>query len=184
MPSANGELTMPGRVDRVTKPAISAPSSPVRAASTQALGLPTWLKTPAARRFAPGPVRRPGPGQIPPRAAPSVGSSTGREHLHQPGDDRVPQRVQLVIAGRPGLDEGRHTIGAAAVHAVQHRAVQVDVQVGGGSEALDQRDGAAVAFVASEPNAIAGSIALGLSLCGMRQFNRQSGFAARCDPGG
>ena len=38
MPSANGELTMPGRVDRVTKPAISAPSSPVRAASTQALG--------------------------------------------------------------------------------------------------------------------------------------------------
>ena len=31
----------------------------------------------------------------------------------QPGDDRVQQRVQLVVAGRTGVDEYRHAIGAA-----------------------------------------------------------------------
>ena len=36
-----------------------------------------------------------------------------REHLHQPGDDRVQQRVQFVVAGRPGCDEHRHAMGAA-----------------------------------------------------------------------
>ena len=37
-------------------------------------------------------------------------------------------RVQFVVAGRTGLDEHRHAIGAAPVHPVQHQAVQVNVQ--------------------------------------------------------
>jgi len=44
-----------------------------------------------------------------------------------------------------------YAIDAAAVHAVQHQAVQVDVEIGGRPEALDQRDGAALAFVGDEP---------------------------------
>ncbi len=39
--------------------------------------------------------------------------AVAREHLHQPGDDRVQQRVQFVVCGRTGFDEHRHTIGAA-----------------------------------------------------------------------
>ena len=60
------------------------------------------------------------------------------------------QRVQLAVGGRTHLDEGRRAIGAAAVHAIQHQAVQVDVEVGRRLEALDQRDGAAVALVGLE----------------------------------
>ena len=37
-----------------------------------------------------------------------------------------------------------------AVHAVQHQAVQVDVEVGRGSETLDQRDGAALTLVGAQ----------------------------------
>jgi hypothetical protein len=77
-----------------------------------------------------------------------------REYLHEPGDDGLQQRVQLVVGGRIRLDEGRRAIGAAAVHPVQQQTVQVDVEVGGGSEALDQRDGAALAFVDAEPGAV------------------------------
>jgi hypothetical protein len=73
-----------------------------------------------------------------------------REHLHQPGDDRLQQRAQLVVGGRTRLDEGWCAIGAAPVHAVQHQAVQVDVQVGGRAKTLDQRHGTAVAFVGFE----------------------------------
>ena len=65
-----------------------------------------------------------------------------REHLYQPGDDRLQQRVQFVVGGPTGLDEHRHAIGAAPVHPVQNQAVQMSVQVSGGPEALDQRDGA------------------------------------------
>jgi len=66
----------------------------------------------------------------------------------------VQQRVQFDVAGRSGLDEHRQAIAAAPAHPVQHPAVQVDVQVGGSAEALDQRDSAAVALFAFEPNAI------------------------------
>jgi hypothetical protein len=37
-----------------------------------------------------------------------------------------------------------------SVHAVQHQAVQVDVEVGGRAKALDQRDRAAVGLVGLE----------------------------------
>ena len=74
-----------------------------------------------------------------------------REHLHQPGDDGLQQRVQFVVGGRIRLNEGRRTIGVAAVHPVQYQTVQVDVEVGGRAKALDQRDGAAVTFVSLEP---------------------------------
>ena len=77
-----------------------------------------------------------------------------REQLHQPGDDRLQQRVQLVVGGRVRLDERRRAVGAAPVHPVQHQAVQVDVEVGRRAEALDQRDGAAVAFVGLEPGSL------------------------------
>nr|WP_234413820.1 hypothetical protein [Ideonella sp. A 288] len=81
----------------------------------------------------------------------STSTPPAREQLHQPGDERLQQRVQLVVSGRGHLDEGRHAVATAPVHAVQHQAVQVDVEVGGRAEALDQRDGAAVAFVGLEP---------------------------------
>jgi hypothetical protein len=74
-----------------------------------------------------------------------------REHLYQPLDHGLQQRMQLVVGGRSRLDEGRRAIDAAAVHPVQHQTVQVDVEVGSGSEALDQRDGATVAFFGLEP---------------------------------
>ena len=77
-----------------------------------------------------------------------------REHLHEPGYDGLQQRVQSLVGGRIGLNEGRRTICVAAVHPVQHQTVQVDVQVGSGSEALDQRDGAAVAFVGAQPGIV------------------------------
>jgi hypothetical protein len=48
------------------------------------------------------------------------------------------QRVQLVVGGCIHLDELQSAIRAEPVYAVQHQAVQVDVQVGG-------QDGAAQA---------------------------------------
>jgi hypothetical protein len=74
-----------------------------------------------------------------------------REQLHQPGDERLQQRVQFVVGGRIHLDEARHANVAAPVHAVQHQAVQMDIQVGRRAKALDERDGAAVAFVGLQP---------------------------------
>jgi hypothetical protein len=74
-----------------------------------------------------------------------------REHLHEPGDDGVQQCIELVVGRRTRLDETGHAIGVAAVHAVQHQAVKVNVEVGGGPEAQDQRDSATVAFVSGEP---------------------------------
>jgi hypothetical protein len=41
--------------------------------------------------------------------------ASAREHLHQPGDDDLQQRVQLAFGGRIRLDEGRRVIGAAAI---------------------------------------------------------------------
>ena len=59
-------------------------------------------------------------------------------------------RLQRFIGWRGYIDEDRGVVGTASVHAVQHQAVQVDVEVGGRAEALDQRDGAAVGFVGLE----------------------------------
>ena len=54
--------------------------------------------------------------------------------------------MQLVVGGRTHLDEDWYAIGTAPANTVEHQAMQVDVEVGG-PEALDQHDGAAVAFV-------------------------------------
>ena len=70
--------------------------------------------------------------------------ASAREHLHEPGKDGLQQRVQFLVGGRAGFDGAKHDIGTAVVHAVQHQAVQMDVEVGGRAEALYQRDGAAV----------------------------------------
>jgi hypothetical protein len=56
----------------------------------------------------------------------------------------VQHRLQCLVGWRGYLDEFRRAVSAAPAHAVQHQAVQVDVEVGSGPEALDQRDGAAV----------------------------------------
>jgi len=62
-------------------------------------------------------------------------------------DLQRPERAGLI---RIGLDEYRPAI-SAPVHAVQHQAVQVDVEkIGRRPKALDQRDRAAVGFVGLE----------------------------------
>ena len=101
-------------------------------ASAAALGDGCRLQWPQGARFVPVSVGVSQPGL--PHLLDQ--NAVAREHLHQSGDDRAQQRVQFVVAGRTGLDEHRHAIGAAPVHPVQHQAVQVDVQVGGGAEAL------------------------------------------------
>jgi hypothetical protein len=50
------------------------------------------------------------------------------EQLHRAGDDLVQQRLQRFIGRRGRLCEGRLAVAAASVYAVQHRAVQVDVE--------------------------------------------------------
>ena len=59
-----------------------------------------------------------------------------REQLQDAGDDLVQHGLQRLIGRRSHLDEDRVAFGAP-VHAVQHQAVQVDVQVGSRPEALD-----------------------------------------------
>jgi hypothetical protein len=58
----------------------------------------------------------------------SVMTSPAREPLHQPGDDCRQQRVQRLLGGCGRLDELRYPVGVAAVHPVQHQAMQMDVQ--------------------------------------------------------
>ena len=65
----------------------------------------------------------------------------------------VQQRLQRFIGGCGYLDEDRLTVGAP-VHAVRHQAVQVDVEVGSGTKALDQRDRAAVGLFGPQPGLI------------------------------
>lgn len=88
---------------------------------------------------------QPGPARVLDRHAPA------REHPHEPGRDGVQQRIEPVVGRRTRLDETVPAIGTAAVQAVQEQAVQVDVQVGGVTETLDQRDRATVAFISEEP---------------------------------
>ena len=65
----------------------------------------------------------------------------------------VQQRLQRFIGGCAYLDEDRLTLGAP-VHAIQHQAVQVDVEVGGRAKPLDQRDRAAVGLLGLESGLI------------------------------
>jgi hypothetical protein len=68
-------------------------------------------------------------------------------HLREQADlgrNRGPQfRLQRFIGRRRYLDERRFTFSAASVHAIQDQAVHLDVQVGGRTEALSEREGAA-----------------------------------------
>ena len=51
-----------------------------------------------------------------------------------------------------GFNELRRAACAAPVHAVQHQAMQMNVEVGRRAKTLDQRDRAAVGFVGLEPS--------------------------------
>ena len=73
------------------------------------------------------------------------------QQLHQSGDDLVQHRLQRFIGRRGRFHELWCTLRTAPVHAIQHQAVKVDVEVGGRAKALDQRDRAAVGFVRLEP---------------------------------
>jgi hypothetical protein len=77
------------------------------------------------------------------------------EQLHRSGDDLVQHRLQRFIGWRSQLDELRRTVSTAPVHAVQHLAMQVDVQIGRRAKALDQRDRAAVGLVGLQVRLIA-----------------------------
>ena len=65
-----------------------------------------------------------------------------------------PTREQLdcsaASVGAGTATRSGYTVGTAPVHAVQHQAVRVDVQIGGLAESLDQRDRAAVGLVGAE----------------------------------
>ncbi len=50
------------------------------------------------------------------------------EQLHQSGDDFVQHRLQRFVGRRWYFDELRRPVNAAPVHAVQHQAMQVDVE--------------------------------------------------------
>jgi len=55
------------------------------------------------------------------------------------------------IGWRRHFDDFRLAVCAASVHAVQHQAVHVNVEIGRGPKALDQRDRAAVGLACLEP---------------------------------
>ncbi|MEO5735181.1 MAG: hypothetical protein ABIN96_00245 [Rubrivivax sp.] len=69
------------------------------------------------------------------------------EQLHHPGNDFVQHRLRHLVGWRGDLREDRFAFGVAPVHAVQQQAVQVDVQVGRRTNALNQRDRAAVSLL-------------------------------------
>jgi guanyl-specific ribonuclease Sa len=52
------------------------------------------------------------------------------------------------VGARTAWNTGRPAV--CAIDPIEHEAVQMDVQIGGRSEALDQRDGAGVGFGALE----------------------------------
>ena len=65
-------------------------------------------------------------------------------------DDPVEQTRQFIVAGGAHLLEDRFAPGAP-IHAVEHQTVQMDVQVGGRAESMDERDRAGVGYGAFEP---------------------------------
>jgi len=83
-------------------------------------------------------------------------TAAGRQP-HQPADELVQQRLKRVIAGRGHLDEDRLAVGVP-VHAVEHQAVQVDVQIGRRPRhwqaRLDQPERAAVGLLGLQPGLI------------------------------
>ena len=74
------------------------------------------------------------------------------EQLHHPRDDLVQHGLQRLVVRRGHFQKNGHTVGAAPVHAVQHQAVQVNVEIGRRAEALDQHDRAAVGLVCLDPS--------------------------------
>ena len=68
------------------------------------------------------------------------------QQLHQAADDLVQHRLQPFIGGRGHFDQDRLTV-SAPVDPIEHQAVQTDVQIGSRSEALGQRDRAAVGLL-------------------------------------
>jgi len=76
------------------------------------------------------------------------------EQLHQSGDDLVQHRLQRLVGWRGYFDEDRFAFGVAPVHAVQHQAVKVNVEIGGRTKSLDQRDRAAVSLLGIQPGLI------------------------------
>ena len=73
------------------------------------------------------------------------------EQTHRAGDDLVQHRLQRFIGWRRYRDVFRRAVGTLSGHAIQHQAVQVNVEIGRGPKALDQRDGAAVGLVCFAP---------------------------------
>jgi hypothetical protein len=70
--------------------------------------------------------------------------------LRQSVDDPVQHRLQRFVGWCRYFDELRCTFGTAPVHAVQHQAMQMYVEVGRRPKTPDQRDGAAVGFIGLE----------------------------------
>ena len=60
-------------------------------------------------------------------------------------------RLQRFVGWLGNFDELRRPVNAAPVHAVQNRAVKVNVQVGGRAKALNQSDRTAASLVGLEP---------------------------------
>jgi hypothetical protein len=58
-------------------------------------------------------------------------------------DDPAKQRLELCHAGSARFMEDRHA-RAAAIHAIEYQAMQMDVEIGRRAEALDERDRAGV----------------------------------------
>ena len=56
-------------------------------------------------------------------------------------------RLQRFVAWRQHFDEFRLAVCAAPIHTVQHQAVKVNIEIGRGPKALNQRDRAAVGLV-------------------------------------
>jgi len=84
----------------------------------------------------------------------STSTAPTGEQLYRSGGDLVQHRLQRLVARRGRFHEDRFAIGVATVHAVQHQAVEVDVEIGRRAEALDQRERAAVSLLGLQPGLI------------------------------
>ena len=72
------------------------------------------------------------------------------QQLQDARDDLRQQGLQLIAGGCTPFMKHRCAL-AAAIEAVEHQAVEMNIQVGGGAKALDEGDGAGVGFAAFEP---------------------------------
>ena len=70
--------------------------------------------------------------------------------LEDAGDDLRQQGLQLYGGGCTRFMKHRCAL-AAAIEAVEHQAVETNIQVGGGAKALDEGDGTGIGFAAFEP---------------------------------